>query len=97
VSSFYHPSLLRVKQLDPAVKTGVLFAARPIDPCQLARQTGAEYLHPHWHYLDAGWVENAKAQGLGINSYTVNSPDEYRHISDLNIDGIFSDYPDRWR
>lgn len=97
VSSFYHPSLVKVKQLAPALKTAALFSVRPLDPCRLARETGADYLHPSWHYLDEAWIKKAKAAGLGINAYTVNSVDEYNFFKHLDIDGIFSDYPDIWR
>ncbi len=97
VSSFYHPSLVRLRELAPGLKTAALFSVRPLDPCRLARETGAAYLHPSWHYLDAAWTKEAKASGLGINAYTVNSPEEYAFFKALDIDGIFSDYPDIWR
>lgn len=96
ISSFYHPSLSKMKKLDSRLKTGVLFSCRPVDVLSLIKQTNADYLHPHWHYLDPDWVGKAREAGVGINSYTVNTPEEFYLATTLDITGIFSDYPDRW-
>ncbi|MCE5285583.1 MAG: glycerophosphodiester phosphodiesterase [Pelosinus sp.] len=96
ISSFYHPSLCKIKELDAQFKTGVLFSARPVDVLSLIKQTNADYLHPHWHYLDSDWIKEAREAGIGVNSYTVNTPEEFAFVAPLNITGIFSDYPDRW-
>ncbi|VBB05432.1 Hypothetical protein LUCI_0641 [Lucifera butyrica] len=96
ISSFYHPSLVAVKKLDNRLKTGVLFESRPVDVLSLIRQTGADYLHPHWHYLDCDWVATAHNAGIGVNSYTVNEAAAFTAARQAQVDGIFSDYPDRW-
>lgn len=97
ISSFYHPSLVKIKKLDENVKTGALFAAGMVDPLKLIEQTNADYLHPLWHYLESDWVEAARAVGIGVNSYTVNELDEFAFVKPMNITGIFSDYCDRWK
>ena len=97
ISSFYHPSLIKIKQIDENFKTGVLFADRPVDVLSYIQQTNAEYLHPLWHYIEKSWVERVKTVGIGINSYTVNKQDEFDFVSQTGIDGIFTDYPERWR
>lgn len=96
ISSFYHPSLVKIKQLDQRFKTGVLFDDRPVDILSLIQQTNADYLHPHWHYLESNWIEAAHEAGIGVNSYTINTQEEFDFSRAANIDGIFSDYPDRW-
>lgn len=96
ISSFYHPSLCKIKELDNRFKTGVLFDSRPVDVLSLIKQTNADYLHPHWHYLDSEWIKSACEVGIGVNSYTVNTPEEFAFVSKLSLTGIFSDYPDRY-
>lgn len=96
-SSFYHPSLCEIKTLDLRFKTGVLFDDRPVDVAGMAKQINAEYLHPHWHYLEQEWVQAAHDAGIGVNSYTVNTREEYEFARAAGIDGIFSDFPDHWR
>lgn len=97
ISSFYHPSLCKIKELDPRLKTGVLFSCRPVNVLDLVKQTNADYLHPHWHYLEPSWIAKAREAGVGINSYTVNTRAEFDFVKDLKLTGIFSDFPDRWR
>jgi len=96
VSSFFHPSLVRMKQLDPLLKTGLLFASRPTDPWLQLRVTDSDNLHPHWHYLDAGWVSGTRPHGACIYTWTVNEMREWDHIKHLDVDGIITDYPDRF-
>ena len=97
ISSFYHPSLVTVKQLCPDIKTGVLFACRPLNPLDFCTQTQADYLHPAWDVLDTQWVSEAKKAGIRIHTYTVNENDQFRFVSEMGVDAIFTDYPDRWR
>lgn len=94
ISSFYHPSLVKIKELDAQFKTGVLFSSCPVDVLAFIKQTNADYLHPHWHYLNPSWIEKAHAAGIGVNSYTINDSKEFQWIAPLKIDGIFSDCPD---
>ncbi len=96
VSSFYHPSLVRMKQLDPLLKTGLLYASRPTDPWLQLRVTDSDNLHPMWHYLDAGWVSGTRPHGASIYTWTVNEMREWEHIKQLGVDGIITDYPDRF-
>jgi glycerophosphoryl diester phosphodiesterase len=94
ISSFFHPSLVNIKELDPSIKTGALFASRPVDPVRICMDTGSNFLHPYWHFLDKTWVGRAKSLGIGVNTYTVNTPEVYRYVKQSGVDGVFSDYPD---
>jgi glycerophosphoryl diester phosphodiesterase len=96
VSSFFHPSLMKVKQLEPDITTGLLFASRPIDPWLQLRSTDTDYLHPHWHYVDAGWTTGIRPKGAKVLTWTVNEPEEWNFIKDSGVDGIFTDFPDRF-
>ncbi len=93
VSSFYHPSLIKIAGLCPGVRTGALFAARPVDPLAFAQQTGAAYLHPCRENLDEGWVLQAQERGIGINVWTVNTEEEYALVAPFAVDGLFTNEP----
>ena len=95
ISSFYHPSLLKIKKLNPYLKTGALFECRPLEPYQLALDTKADFLHPYWHSLDKDWAELVHSKGIGINAYTINNMEELDFVRQFGIDAIFTDYPDK--
>jgi glycerophosphoryl diester phosphodiesterase len=97
ISSFYHPSLKLIKNINPALKTGVLFACRPVSPTQFLVDTRADFFHPCWAFLDAELVQIARSLHIGINTYTVNEPVEYEFVHQFDIDGIFTDYPDVYK
>ena len=96
VSSFYHPSLLKMKQLDPLIKTGLLYASRPVDPWLQLRVTDTDNLHPLWHYVDAAWASGTRPHGAKIFTWTINELRDWEHIKNLDVDGIMTDYPDRF-
>jgi Glycerophosphoryl diester phosphodiesterase len=95
ISSFHHPSLLKVKELNPTVRTGALFEGRPINPCQLAIDAKADFLHPFWQNLDTVWVSLAHSLGIGINTYTVNTHDELNFVRSVCCEAIITDYPNQ--
>lgn len=94
ISSFYHPSLLKVKELNPNIKTGVLLEGRLINPCRPALDVNAEFIHPYWQNLDGAWVAQAHTHKMGINTYTVNTPEEVEFVQKIGVDAIFTDYPE---
>lgn len=95
LSSFHHPSLLKIKELNPTIKTGALFEGRPINPCQLAIDAKADFLHPFWQNLDSDWVSLAHRLGIAINTYIINTPDELHFARAACCVAIITDYPDR--
>ncbi|MDD4601565.1 Glycerophosphodiester phosphodiesterase [bioreactor metagenome] len=96
ISSFYHPSLLKIKELNPTIKTGVLFEGRPIYPCQLVIDAKADFLHPYWQSLDKDWAACAHSWEIGINTYTVNHTDEFEFVRNLGVDAIITDCPGKF-
>ncbi|ATW28751.1 hypothetical protein DCMF_19320 [Candidatus Formimonas warabiya] len=95
ISSFYHPSLKLIKEMNPYMRTGALFACRPVNPLIFCRETGADFLHPHWESVDAPWVRQARIRGIQVNCYTINVYEQYLWVAKAGVDGIFSDFPDR--
>ncbi|MEQ9520369.1 MAG: glycerophosphodiester phosphodiesterase family protein [Parvibaculum sp.] len=51
-----------------------------------------------WHGdIDAVSVQIAKERGLSISAWTVDAPEEMQRLTDLSIDAILTDRPDRLR
>src|SRR5919197_5083274 len=93
VISFDHHALRRVRELDPAVETGVLYACRPVDAPALARAAGARLLEPHWSFLTPQDVDAAHAAGLRVSTWTVSASELPRLVA-MGVDGIATNEPD---
>jgi glycerophosphoryl diester phosphodiesterase len=95
ISSFDHQALLRIHELAPKMPLGMLYADNLLDPVGLAKQVGAEALHPAWEWVTPALVETAHAAGLKVNVWTVNISEAIMLMTACGVDGIMSDYPDR--
>ncbi|MBI4737847.1 MAG: glycerophosphodiester phosphodiesterase [candidate division NC10 bacterium] len=102
VISFHHPSLSKVKALEPRIRTGLLAGGRqaPPDPVALVRQYQADYYSPSFRHVTAEAVAALHQAGIPIVPWTVNEGAEMRRLMGLGIgtlagDGIATDYPDR--
>ena len=95
VSSFDHRALARLRALLPDLETGALFIALPVDAVGVARDCGAQALHPNFHYLTAELVEEAHRAGLAVNTWTVNDPADIDRVRAMRVDGVMTDHPER--
>ncbi|MBI4840441.1 MAG: glycerophosphodiester phosphodiesterase [candidate division NC10 bacterium] len=102
VISFHHPSLFKMKALEPKVRTGLLAGGQqaPLDPVALVRQYQADYYSPSVRHVTAGVVAIVHRAGVPIVPWTVNEEAEMRRLIGLGIgtlagDAIVTDYPDR--
>ncbi len=102
VISFYRPSLVKMKKLEPNVRTGLLVRGReaPKDPAGLVRQYRADYYSPGFRLVTAGAVAALHLAGIPIVPWTVNEVAEMQRLIRLGIgnlagDGIATDFPNR--
>lgn len=94
-SSFNHYVLLKMRELDPKCKIGLLYAQALVDPWIYANYVGADALHPHYLVLDSpGMIEGCRANCIDLNPWTVNDPDAMQRIIDANLNSIITNRPD---
>ncbi len=101
LSSFRVSVLERLRARAPDARLAVLTSPREQlsleEAIAVAISLGAEALNPHFVQVDAGLVDRAHREGLGVNVYTVDAPKEMRRLIGLGVDGIFTNVPDRLR
>ncbi|MDB5085923.1 MAG: hypothetical protein JWN30_2809 [Bacilli bacterium] len=97
VSSFNHESMAILKQLDARVKTGLLFDAVLHDPVRYAISAGADCLHPACHALRMGQLDQLTANGIQVNTWTVDDEQVMRVLCQTPVSWIITNYPDRLR
>ncbi len=95
VSSFNHYELVEVKEICPDLKIGANIKAVPIGYCDFAERIGAYSVHPSFEFINDDFVDDAHRRGLKIYCWTVDDPEDIKRAAALNVDGIFSNFPDR--
>ena len=94
LTSFRHYMVRKAKVFNSRVSTGVLFLGLPLDASRLARNAGAEGLHPNVNYLDAHLIEDGHRYGLKVRAWNTDNPEQMRWLIDLGVDSIGSNRPD---
>ncbi|MGL5414809.1 MAG: glycerophosphodiester phosphodiesterase [Clostridium sp.] len=97
LSSFNHESIKIVKIIDEKIKTGALYHYEISDVIQYAKELKADAIHPNRSLVTKELVEEAHRNNLMVNVYTVNKIEDMQSLIDFQVDGIFTDYPDKLR
>lgn len=93
-SSFNHYTLMKLRQLKPDAKLGMLFGDIMVKPWEYAAQLPVDYLHPmKMNIYVPGFSEGAAAAGYGVNMWTINDPETMEQCLKTGA-GIITNYPD---
>lgn len=96
VSSFQKELLLDVFHSGEPFMIGVLTDTNLEDAINFASEINAVSIHPHYTMLTAQNVQMMQALGFQVFTYTVNEKADIKRIRSYNVDGIISDFPDRF-
>lgn len=95
LSSFNHYSMVKVKELDNSIKTGLLYEANLYKAEEYAKKAKADAVHPYFPaVMKEDIVKDIKNSRIAINTYTVNEEEAMKRLIELEIDGIITNYPD---
>jgi glycerophosphoryl diester phosphodiesterase len=100
--AFERETVARFRALDPAIRTALLIGRGQVirggvpaaTSLAWAVEVGAVAVGLDHRLLDAGVVAAARAAGLGIAAWTVDSERDLRRVIDLGVDVVISDRPD---
>lgn len=95
VSSFNHQELFDMRSLDPCIQLGVITATALTQELDFAASIGAFSIHPSLVCISPKFVEDAHVRGLKVYTYTVNERDDLARMHAMEVDGVFTNYPDR--
>jgi len=93
ITSFYHPVIRWVKELNPNVQAGVIIASRPVKPAQLAIDAKANALFPKYTFVDQQMVLVAHKNNLVVYPWTVDTLSEINPLIKMGVDGIVTNKP----
>lgn len=94
ISSFNHESILRMKEIAPSIKCGLLFDTWLIHPEKYVKNLGIECYHPVGYSMRQEIVDALKNEGIIVNVWVGKEPVDFNALIEMGIDGIITDYPD---
>lgn len=95
ISSFNHCTIKKVKEICPDIKCGLLTESWLLNVGDYVKAAGMECFHPCYYSLHEETVAEIKAQGVEINTWTVNEEEDIRVMISRGVDAIIGNYPDR--
>lgn len=97
VSCFDLGALQSLRRADREIALGVLWAQPELDEAwRWCTDVGAVSIHPYWMLANAESVHAAHARGLQVFVWTVNAEEHMQGMLAAGVDGIISDYPERF-
>jgi len=94
ISSFDHNLLLEVKKLNPKLRIGLIIAGIPDVP-KLKEKYNPYSLNLNLTFVSELVIKESHKDKMKVFVWTVNDPEDIRLMHALNVDGLFSDFPDR--
>jgi glycerophosphoryl diester phosphodiesterase len=95
VSSFDQRQLLQLKRALPRLKRGVLLAGLPLDQAAQCEPLEPHVLGLHIAAVDQAMISDAHQRGYLVWVYTINYSDDWQALSELGVDGVFTDTPQK--
>ena len=96
VSSFDWNALQQVNFLNDKIRIGVLTNTDLDLAIAFAKFIKAYSVHPYYHLLTAENVAKMQSKNFKIYPWTVNELEDIIFVKSLNVDGIITDFPDRF-
>jgi glycerophosphoryl diester phosphodiesterase len=95
VISFDPEILVKARNIEPTLMTGLLFDGQIPDPLGKASEIGARQIAVRGDLVTPRLLKEARSSDLQVVCWTVNHPGHMRLLAEAGVDGIMSDYPDR--
>lgn len=95
-SSFHAQSLLRMREVAPEAPLGLLNQEKLLNAGHVVKDLlSFQAYHPHFLRLNPTLVQDLKAHGLEINTYTPNAAAALAYLLQQNVTAVITNYPER--
>jgi len=95
ISSFNHYSVKMIKDLDPEIRTALLYMEGLYEPWAYAQIIGADTLHPYKEAVYPEVVRWAHEWGMGVYPFTIDDKEEMLALINMEVDGLMTNEPDK--
>ena len=98
ISSFNYNCLSRVRELAPDAPIGILFGSNvKDDPFEAAGRLAAHSIQVQKQMVTGEFLSRAWEDGLDVYVWTVNEIKEMEALVSLGVQGLISDFPERFK
>jgi len=94
ITSFNHEFILRLSQLAPEIRWGILTGRQVDDPIGLIESKNANDIVVRCPFATAELIESIHARNLAVHVWGCNNMKDIRSALKLDIDSIITDFPD---
>lgn len=95
ISSFLWDELEKFRKFDKEISIAVLTEENPTDAISIGKKLKAVAINPWWKTLTKENSQRIHHEGFLIYTYTVNEPADIKFVTELGVDGIFCNFPER--
>lgn len=96
LASFYHASILSMKERAPRLKTGIILASLPVFPIAVAHAARADVIFQRYQRLTSEYVAEAARQNIAVYPWLINTQEELERVRRLGVTCIVTDHPCRF-
>jgi glycerophosphoryl diester phosphodiesterase len=95
-SSFYHPALLAVHDVNPYLPVAPLFDCNLVYPWLYASTFGAQAIHPHHgaFRITPEIIRECHMRGIRVNFWTCDDPEIIDTLAKAGCDAVITNKPD---
>lgn len=94
-SSFNHQTLANLRALSPSVKLSVLYERGETADLQTLQSLQAFSCNVHYADINKSMVDKLHKNNFQVFCYTVNHSNTIKFMSNLGVDGIFTNHPSK--
>ncbi len=94
-SSFNHFVLMKLREVDPTAKIGLLYSEGMVDPWVYANHLHADAIHPHYlAALAPGVIAGCKNNGVAVHPWTCNEEKVICELAGAGVEALITNVPD---
>ncbi len=93
--SFDPSIILRLKELDREMITGLLTLDPPEEYVEIAEEFGASALFPRWEKMKPDSVRLVHEKGFTVHPWVMDSEEAIARVLEMKPDSVSSNFPDR--
>jgi glycerophosphoryl diester phosphodiesterase len=97
ISSFDHHVLERIKKINPAIHTAILYGSNIMNFQTYVKDLGVSAVHPHHHWVNEELIRDMHEMDIAVNTWVINSFRQFQNFSKMGVDCIGTNYPDKMK